>query len=335
MAHITTVTPNPSLDDTLLLDRLPSVTEPGDVHGEEFVTADLLQTPGGKGSNCARAAVRLSLKTTAICASGGWEGQRHGELLEESGVGVEQAQLGCSLRRHTTLVAREPETVVRRYRTGPAGGRGKVADPELFQREMLESAVESLKKGADVLACTGSLPVGANQGLYPTLIAKGREAGTFTVLDASGEVLTSAISARPSLLKINAEEASVLSGKAPEGQEKALLVAKEIRESWSLEHVWITLGALGAVGAGEGYEVAFSPPKVRALSAVGCGDAFLAGWLYGFLTTEHPEEAGRLAIATAAANAEGWAPASFYKSRVEELYEDVRTLGSGEFAEKA
>jgi fructose-1-phosphate kinase PfkB-like protein len=66
-------------------------------------------------------------------------------------------------------------------------------------------------------------------------------------------------------------------------------------------------------------------PKVETLSAIGSGDAYLAGLLAGLLHRKLPPvEAVRLAAGCAAANAETLGAGVFEVERAEELAEAVR-----------
>ncbi|WP_010310495.1 PfkB family carbohydrate kinase, partial [Saccharopolyspora spinosa] len=69
---IVTVTPNPSLDRTVQVDRLV----PGAVHRAFRAHLD----PGGKGVNVARALAAAGVPTLAVLPSGGAVGARLAEL---------------------------------------------------------------------------------------------------------------------------------------------------------------------------------------------------------------------------------------------------------------
>lgn len=67
--------------------------------------------------------------------------------------------------------------------------------------------------------------------------------------------------------------------------------------------VILTHGEKGAVLFGPGEEVAAVPPRVAAVSSVGCGDAFIAGFIHGMSRDMPPAESLRFAVACGAAKA--------------------------------
>ena len=123
---IVTLTPNPSLDRALELDRL----EVGEVNRADRAHVH----PGGKGINVSRVLVRHGVASLAVLPTGGADGRRLVELLDEHGV---PAARGPGARRHAhqphARRARRrdhqgqrprPEAHARRGRRAAGGRRG-------------------------------------------------------------------------------------------------------------------------------------------------------------------------------------------------------------------
>ena len=95
-------------------------------------------------------------------------------------------------------------------------------------------------------------------------------------------------------LKANESEAEVLTG-IHDIYESARLLA-----DWGVKEVIITMGSKGSLIYHEGifYEVPAYPP-VRVTDATGCGDTYMAGYLYQRLKWRTCDEAGRFGAAMA------------------------------------
>lgn len=94
------------------------------------------------------------------------------------------------------------------------------------------------------------------------------------------------------ILKVNEHEAMVLSGVDDPRKGAALLA------SWGVKEVVLTLGSMGSVilTGGEAFEIpAFRPEEV--VDATGCGDTYMAGYLYKRSKGAPYGEAGRFAAA--------------------------------------
>jgi 6-phosphofructokinase 2 len=129
------------------------------------------------------------------------------------------------------------------------------------------------------------------------------ERGGRTALDADGPVVEAVLASgvRPRLLKINEHELDRLMHRPVEGEAAALEAARQLHRRSQVERVVVTLGAGGAVAVSAEGEFRVSPPDVEVVSAVGAGDAFLAGLMYGLVKEQGWEQALALAAAAGAA----------------------------------
>jgi len=97
-----------------------------------------------------------------------------------------------------------------------------------------------------------------------------------------------------SILKANESEAEVLTG------EKDIRKAAILLHDWGVEEVVITLGSLGSLIYKDAvfYEIpAYKPAAI--VDATGCGDTYMAGYLYKRVKGESPKDAGAFAAAMA------------------------------------
>jgi 1-phosphofructokinase len=185
---------------------------------------------------------------------------------------------------------------------------GALADPALLNR--LRDCVVELAETASWVVCAGSLPPGAPEHWYADLAVALQGAGARVAVDTSDLPLHALAArlatARPDLLKPNAEELAALTGDDPatmEGQPEAAARAARRLVHGGAGAVLATLGGAGAVLVTSEGAWAATAPLVTVVSTVGAGDSSLFGYLLGDLRGATPDERLRLAVAYGSAAA--------------------------------
>lgn len=120
------------------------------------------------------------------------------------------------------------------------------------------------------------------------------------------------------ILKVNEHEAAVLTG-ATDPRRGA-----EILAGWGVKEVVLTLGSMGSVILAEGhaYEIpAFTPTDI--VDATGCGDTYMAGYLYMRNKGTGYEEAGRFAAAMCTIKLQATGPFRSSAEEVRQLIEKI------------
>jgi ribokinase len=134
-----------------------------------------------------------------------------------------------------------------------------------------------------------------------SLVAAGQRAGVPVVLNlAPAQPLPEETLRQVSLLVVNENEASLLSGQRVETLEDARIVAAVLREK-GIQQVAITLGAQGAllaVGADSGSTRAFYQPSpaVQVVDTTAAGDCFVGALTVALMEGQAPEAALRFAV---------------------------------------
>lgn len=263
---ILTLTMNPSLDRTIEVPEL--------VRGALVRASGTRLDPGGKGVNVARALAAHKLPTCAVVPRGGPEGRQLCELLEEEGIDVCAVPVTGHTRSNVSLV--EPDGEVTKI--NEPGGELCQDDLERIVKAVLDTAAT-----ADWVVASGSLPPGVADTFYRDLGVRLTERGIRFVVDSSGPALTAALGAGPTLIKPNREELAESVGFGIDTLADAVRAAEVLRDKGA-QTVLASLGADGAVLVdGQGVRYGESPVD-RGRSAVGAGDAMLAGYLAGGVT---------------------------------------------------
>ncbi|MGH3878130.1 MAG: 1-phosphofructokinase family hexose kinase [Actinophytocola sp.] len=266
---IVTLTLNPSLDRTIEIARL--------TRGAMTRATGTRLDPGGKGVNVSRALAAHALPTRAVVPLGGPEGSQLTTLLELEGIDVCAVPVSGHTRSNVSLV--EPDGTV--TKVNEPGGSLRPVDLERIVSATLAAADGA--DGADWVVASGSLPPGVPDTFYARLGARLAESGIRFAVDTSGPALAAALGCGPALVKPNRDELAESVGFRIDTVGDAVRAAEAMRASGA-EAVLASLGGDGAVlvdrhGARYG-----ESPVDHGRSAVGAGDAMLAGYLAGGVT---------------------------------------------------
>ena len=262
------------------------------------------QTLGGKAINLARMLHALGAKVTLL-APDDHEGQT-GALLAGCGFDCELISTNLSLRHNFKYVDADGTT---REDNGSAGILSPQHSEQLLHRivDMCRSScrTECRTNRISHVALCGSFPQGVEKGVYKSLIAQLHALDISCVTDASGEPLSLAVQAKPSLIKPNLEEFC-----ATFAQE--ISMCKTVENACNAVHdaylrtgvqILCSMDKRGAIYAGsEGIYTVQSPVVEQIGSFAGAGDTLLAAFLYARMLCAAPTlDALRFASASATA----------------------------------
>jgi tagatose 6-phosphate kinase len=301
------VAPSPAIDKLVVVDKL----RPGESHRPEQV----ISVAGGKGLNVARAAARLGGSPTAVALLGGHAGAWIAAELERAGIESRIVWHGSDNRTCVSVYDRDQRSLTELYERAASVSA-------VVWRRFEEAIGEALRDGTSLVAASGSLPGDVPASAYASLCAAARAAGSKMLLDASGDALRQALPARPWLVKVNAEEASGVTGLPVSRTLEAYGAAERIRELGA-ENAIVTLGAEGAVLASEGGSWRIALRDTPGSLPVASGDTMLGAIGVRVAAGASLIEATRFGAAAAAANARVPGAACFDASTADRLAPDV------------
>jgi fructose-1-phosphate kinase PfkB-like protein len=157
-------------------------------------------------------------------------------------------------------------------------------------------------QGFSWIAICGSCPAGIPGDAYAVLTRKLQTDHHKVCLDARDEWLTRAVKERPFLVKCNHQEAATALGCSIQTPEEAHKAA----QAWvklGIRHIIITLGDRGAVAVKGERAWHVTAPHIQPLSAIGSGDALMAGVISALARGESLPVATQYGVALGAANA--------------------------------
>ena len=287
MQRIITVTPNPSLD---LLFEAEQLT-----WDDANRLAPPRRRPGGQGINVARALHEFGVPATAVALLGGQTGDIIERMLEDEGIPIARCHSEAETR---TFVA------VRENASGRSlllNARGEAARDE---EARLHGVVgEELGRG-DVswLICSGSVPAGFAPDFYARLAESARVRGVRVCVDSDGAPLERSHHLAD-LLVPNEHEAARLLGRSSIPIEHATEAVRALlaRGAAIAAIKFGERGAVLATAADRKVWFAAAPSGRPGSSAVGAGDAFLAGLLVALENGDSPARVLERAVAAGTA----------------------------------
>jgi 1-phosphofructokinase family hexose kinase len=309
-ASFVCVSLNPAIDKRLRLDTL----KPGRVNR----ATEVIPAPGGKSAHVAMVLRALGADPLWLGFTGGPNGESLLQGLRALSIRAEGVPTASETRMNLEILEENGSVT----EILEPGARVMPAERESLLRAF-ETALE-LNPNAIVIL-SGSLPPGLLKDEFATLVKIGRRNGARIFLDTSGEPLKLGLQQRPDFAKPNQEETEWLIGRTIDGVASAASALKNlVREG--PHSAAISLGANGLVWLGAGSSDAFLaiPPKLEAASAVGSGDATIAGFAFAASQNLEPADTLRLAVACGAANVLADLPGRVRLHDVERLRDQVQ-----------
>lgn len=287
-APIVTLTMNPALDVSSTVDRV--------VSEHKLRCGPSRFDPGGGGVNVSRAIRNLGGHSVAVYPLGGPTGQAYRGFLEEAGVIGRVITIAGNTRESFTV---DETTTGEQYRFVLQGPTFR--EPEW--RACLSVVADHLPVGGFLVA-SGSLPPGVPDDFYAMLARIGHEHHIRVVVDASGPALSAALDEGVFLIKPSRDElAELVDAPGELDRPEQVEAARTIVVDGRAQVVALTLGAGGAVLVTADDELHLPTPKVDVASAVGAGDAFLAGLVLRLAEGRLLADAFRTAVAAGSATA--------------------------------
>jgi len=286
---ILTVTANAAVDKTLTVANLQL--------GRRHRAQQGLVMPGGKGINVARALRRLDEPVIATGLAGGRAGMQITDGLDSEGILNDFVRIAAESRTSTAVV--DPtsglQTEINEY------------GPEVTADEVgaLVDRVRYLAGAVSTVVFAGSLPRRMETSFYADVTREMNRRKVITVIDTDGEPLRLALAAEPALVFPNQREAEALVGNEFQTDEDFQHALSAI-EAMGAHGVVITLktGCYALLAAGKTKARMFRAwiPRIEAVSTVGSGDAFLAGFLSAHQAGQAADQCLKMGLACGAAN---------------------------------
>jgi 6-phosphofructokinase 2 len=285
MVDIITLTPNPAVDLSTSVDRVEPVMK--------LRCATPQRYPGGGGVNVARVVKRFGGDVEAILPVGGFTGQLLRRLINNEGIPSRIIEAEAETREDFSV---SELSTAQQYRFVMPGLPLREGD----WRACLDTLAATSPRPKFVVG-SGSLPPGVPNDFYAQAAEIARRLGARFVLDTSGAPLAAALDRGVYMIKPNLREMRELAGAELADQDDWIEAARRFISSGKVEVVALSLGHLGAFLVTRDSTVRAAPLPIKPVSAVGAGDSFLGGMIFGLAKGDNLKESLRLGAAAGAA----------------------------------
>jgi len=281
--------------------------------------AEAIAEPGGKAAHVAMALRALVERPHWIGFAGGATGDVLLMGLKTLGIRAQPILTRAPTRENLAIVD-DTGSVTEILEPGGAPSAKEIGS---FQRACENEFARRKRKLLVILS--GSLPPGVPANLYASLIRIAHSCGCRVILDSSGGALRRGVRAQPDLVKPNREEAEAITGMKIQDVASARNAMEQIL-AMGARSAAISLGKEGVLWrAGKGRPIFHAQaPQVNKRSAVGSGDAAVAGFAYGIAHGLASEKVLRLAVACGSANCFADSPGRIGLSTVRTIEREVR-----------
>jgi 1-phosphofructokinase family hexose kinase len=302
---------NPAIDKRLGLEHL----QPGRVNRSTEVTS----APGGKAAHVAMVLRTLGADPLWLGFTGGPSGTALVEGLNALSIRTEPVTTANATRTNLEILENDG-TVTEILELGPP-----ITSAELQRLQHAFELVLQRSTGKTSAILSGSLPPGVPEDYYATLIALGHQYGCCMFVDTGGEPLRLALKASPRLVKPNQQEAEWLSEYPIDGPRSAEGALSKILSAGA-KSAAISFGAQGLVWQSANKEKVLlaKVPQLAVRSAVGSGDATLAGFAFAENQGLDPADTLRLAAACGSANCLAEGPGRARASDIARLKKEIQ-----------
>lgn len=316
MSEIVTLTLNPAIDRTIMVDRV--------VPEKKLRSSAPRFEPGGGGINVARAMCRLGGHALAVFPSGGDAGRLLEKLLQKEEVPFHAIPITGLTRENLTIEETSTRQDYRFVLPGPH------LDPADAQKCL--DAIAALDPAPRYVIASGSMPAGVAPEFLATLARSVQARGARFVLDSSGPPLALALEAGVYLVKPNLPELCQIAGQDFLDERTQEAAAQALITSGRAEIVMASLGAGGAYVAWEGGAARLRSPTVPIRSRVGAGDSTVAGMVMRLAQGWPVLDAATYGVAAGAAAVMTHGSELCRRDDTERLYAAMRDGGSGSMA---
>lgn len=281
---VITVTLNPAMDKTIVLDTLKE--------GSVNRVCQEREDAGGKGINVSKMIRNLQGETMATGFLGGHTGAQIRSQLDQMGIKHKFVEVEGNTRTNIKIVDKEKCLYTDINEPGaPVSAKALKA---------LEDSVFGLMTENDVIVLSGSIPQNVEKRIYGKWIAMAKSMGIKAILDADGEALREGIQAGPYMIKPNIHELERYMERKIETTEQIIEAARSLLKT-GIEIIAVSMGEEGSVFVTRDKAFIAEALKIEVKSTVGAGDSMVGALAYAVSKKMTLEEGIKLAVAAAAA----------------------------------
>lgn len=305
---ILTVTPDPVLDNILLIEKWTQDIPMKAIGHHRSV--------GGKGLDSSVALTHLGGCGWAFCFLAGRTGQELLDLIcEEYGFPVSPVWVQGDTRAAHIIA----DTGAKTHNHIFTGGINLTPENEHI---LITQFVEKLPLASFVIT-GGIFPDSASPDLHAKIIQEANSQGIPTLIDAHTRFMRSALKYRPTIVKQNQHEFCDTFNQNCRSVSDLVTAGRNISVENNIQNLVITCGKSGILAFTEQGDFHVLPPILEPINAAGAGDAASAALAWQLSETRNWQTALHWAVAVSAAVVLTEGTADFHLNDVERILKDV------------
>lgn len=245
---------------------------------------------GGKGVNVSRALLAGGAESTAYILLGNENCEGYIASLQREGIPAVPILVDGRIRENLTI--HEKDKGETRISLDNFTASDKVIGA-------LYSEIKRSVSAETIVACSGRIPKGVSSKRMISFFANLKELGARISLDSNSFCLEDIAKILPWFVKLNSQEADALAPRGGHGDSRCALLYQ--LSEVGVEHAVISDGGGRALYSGK-FDCELVPPTVSAVSTIGSGDSFVAGFISAFSRGEKIADCLKTAIAYGSAS---------------------------------
>ena len=280
LPRILTITCNPAVDKSVSIEFLAPE--------KKLPCSSPKFDPGGGGINIARVIRKLGGEVRAVFFTGGQNGVRLREMLDDEAVSYEAIPIRNDTRENLAVFDMRANAQYRFIMPGP----------EVYEEEWSKLiAFAAALTGLDYIIASGSLSPGMPLDFYARIAAIAKQKNARCIIDASGPPLQNALAEGLFLIKPNLAELCFLAGLRDKPAENEIaLAARDLINRYGCKHVVVSQGAAGALLVTGEMTLQLKAPVVKTRGTVGAGDSLVGGIVYALSHGKNIVEAVKFGV---------------------------------------
>jgi len=263
---ISTVTLNPAIDKTLILNELKIGKVNRVLRNRENI--------GGKGINVSKILSKFDHTTNAIAILGHDNLEFVKSLILKANLKVEYYEVNGLTRTNTKIVDLANNTTTDINEMGFEIQEDKIP-------EIISFIVKNIIK-SNYIVLSGSVPKWMPNDIYSKIIESSNINAKF-IIDTEGEQLINVLKNKPFLIKPNIHELEEALNIKLKSDEDIINTCLNIIDIYDVENILVSMGGDGSILVAKDIILKAEPIKVELRSTVGAGDSLVAGFIHGLI----------------------------------------------------
>lgn len=270
---------------------------------------------GGKGINVARQLKRLGIDSHNLILSGGSNGKTLRDLLRKENLNFTSVHIEDQTREAAVIISNNDKKVFSFFSNNPIISKNEI--------QSLKNLISKVIVNCEIMVISGSSPTEESSELVEFAISLANKLDKVSICDYYGKNLNEVFNLAPTVVHNNYEELERYLNLTLNNEESIVDTLQHLY-SKGIKRAYLTNGEKEFYAQNFDYVYKIYPPSVDSFDSTGCGDAFVAGLIYGWKVGDVFEHSLKFSTALASANSTTSEVCNIELNQFEHLIDQVR-----------